>query len=116
MGILKSTSKSKLMSFDNFIKQMKINRKTLIKFDVDGNELFVFKSGENYFKKFKPFIIMELAPYLYKENGYDSKELIDYLLSFKYKFFDTKKFKKIDNIQKFTKNISDGSSVNIFLK
>ena len=41
--MLKSTSNSKLMSLDNFIKEMKINRKTLIKFDVDGNELFVFK-------------------------------------------------------------------------
>lgn len=116
MGMLKSTSNSKLMSLDNFIKKMKINRKTLIKCDVDGNELFVFKSGKNYFKDFKPLIIMELAPYLYKENGYEPEELINYLLSFKYKFYDAQTLKKIDNIHKFIKNINDGSSVNIFLK
>ena len=51
---------------------------------------------------------MELAPYLYKENGYETKELIDYLLGFKYKFYDTQTLKKIDDIHKFTKNINDG--------
>ena len=59
---------------------------------------------------------MELAPYLYEENGYTSKQLLDFILSFKYKFYNTKNFKEIVNIFDFVKNIDDGASVNIFLK
>ena len=81
MGILKSTSKAKSISLDNFVKKMKINKRTLIKIDVDGNELFVFKSAKNYIKKFKPYIIMELAPYLYRENGYRTKDLLNFIFS-----------------------------------
>ena len=95
---------------------MKINRKTLIKIDVDGNELYVFKSAKYYIKKFKPYIIMELAPYLYKENGYKTKDLLNFILNFKYKFYQASNFKQIDNIFDFVDNIEDGSSVNIFLK
>ena len=116
MGILKSTSKAKSTSLDNFVKKMKINRRTLIKIDVDGNELYVFKSAKNYIKKFKPYIIMELAPYLYKENGYRTKDLLNLILDFKYKFYEAGNFKKIDNIFDFVDNIGDGASVNIFLK
>jgi FkbM family methyltransferase len=115
-GVLKSTSNAKLISLDEFIKKMKIKKKTLIKFDVDGNELFVFKSAKNYIKKFKPYIIMELAPYLYKEYGYECKDLLEFILSFNYKFYDPETFDKIDNIFKFADDINDGTSVNIFLK
>ncbi len=116
LGTLKSTSNSKLMSLDNFIKKEKIKKKTIIKFDVDGNELFIFKSGKNYLKKYKPYIIMELAPYLYKENGYSSKDLLDYIKSLNYKFYHSDNFVEIKNIYNFVNNINDGSSINIFLK
>lgn len=116
MGILKSTSNAKSMSFDSFIKKMKIKRKTLIKFDVDGNELFVFKSAKKYLNNYKPYIIMELAPYLYKENGYSSKELLDYILSFNYKFYNLETDNEIKNIYQFSQKINDGTSVNVFLK
>ena len=95
---------------------MKINKRTLIKIDVDGNELFVFKSAKYYIKKFKPYIIMELAPYLYRENGYKTKDLLNFILNFKYNFYEVSNFKKIDNIFDFADDIGDGSSVNIFLK
>ena len=67
-------------------------------------------------KKFKPPIIMELAPYLYKENGYDSKQLLDFILNINYSFYEMKTFKKIKNIYEFSNNINDGTSINVFLK
>ena len=116
MGILKSTSKADSISLDNFVKKMKINRRTLIKIDVDGNELYVFKSAKNYIKKFKPYIIMELAPYLYKENGYNYSNLLNFFKKLNYEFYSSSSYKKIDDIFEYTHNINDGSSVNIFLK
>jgi FkbM family methyltransferase len=116
LGTKKSSSKARSISLDNFVKKNKIFKKTLIKCDVDGNELDVFKSGFNYLKKYKPFIIMELAPYLYPENGYNYSILLDYLKKFNYKFYDGLSFKKISNIYDYAKSIRDGESVNIFLK
>ena len=37
---------------------------------------------------------MELAPYLYKENGYRTKDLLNLILDFKYKFYEAGNFKK----------------------
>ena len=91
-------------------------KKTLIKCDVDGNELYVFKSGKSYLAKFKPIVMMELAPYLYKENGYSSEELIIFIKSLNYRFYDFKTFDEITNIIDYTNSIKDGSSKNIVLK
>ena len=116
LGIKKSINKAQSLTLDEFIYQNKIQKKTLIKCDVDGNELYTFKSGQSYLAKFKPIIIMELAPYLYKENGYSSEELIIFIKSLNYRFYDFKTFDEITNIIDYTNSIKDGSSKNIILK
>ena len=88
----------------------------MIKCDVDGNEMSVFKSGKNYFKKYKPYIIMELAPYLYQENGYSSEQLLKFLLDLEYEFYDANTYRRIIDINDYSSKIQTGSSVNIFLK
>lgn len=115
-GIKKSASSAKTISLDNFVLKNGINRKTLIKCDVDGHELSVFKSGKEYLFNYKPIIIMELAPYLYKEQGYTVDEFLEYIKIFEYTYFEFSSLKKINNIFEFAKNIIDGSSKNIILK
>ena len=116
LGIKKSINKAQSLTLDEFISQNKIQKKTLIKCDVDGNELYVFRSGKSYLAKFKPIVMMELAPYLYKENGYSSEELIIFIKSLNYRFYDFKTFDEITNIIDYTNSIKDGSSKNIILK
>ena len=116
LGIQKSTSEAIVTSLDDFILKNNIKRKTLIKCDVDGNEMSVFKSGKNYFKKYKPYIIMELAPYLYQENGYSSEQLLKFLLDLEYEFYDANTYRRIIDINDYSSKIQTGSSVNIFLK
>ena len=113
-GIKKTTNNAKIFSLDNFIENYKI-KSSLIKCDVDGNELFVFESGKNYLKKIKPKIVMELAPYLYEENGYKPVELYQLIESLGYNFYDVKNFKKITSIKEYSDSIKKGSSKNIFL-
>ena len=115
-GILKSTNNCKTISLDDFISQNNIKKDIIIKCDVDGYELDVFKSGENYLKKNKPQIIMELAPYLYKERGYSKNEIFTFFQSLNYTFYDGLKFNKIDDLFEYSSNIKDGSSKNIFIK
>lgn len=112
-GIKKLTTNAKIISLDELTEKFRIQR-SVIKCDVDGNELFVFESGKNYLKKFKPKIVMELAPYLYEENGYNAYDLLKIIKSFKYNFYDSN-FKKINFIGEYVDKISIGSSKNIFL-
>ena len=114
-GTFKSTNSSKVFSLDNFISKKNIKNISLIKIDVDGNELYVFKSAKNTLKKKIP-IIMELAPYLYKENNYSLDDLVNLLKSFKYSFFEMNSLDKIDDIYDYSLNIPHGSSKNIIIK
>ena len=115
-GILKSTINSQVISLEDFINQNNITQDIIIKCDVDGYELDVFKSGENYLRKNKPEIIMELAPYLYKEKKYSENEIFKFFDSLNYNYYDGSNFQKINNLYEYSKNIKHGSSKNIFLK
>ena len=113
-GVKKTTTNSKVFSLDEFTEIYKISS-SLIKCDVDGNELFVFESGKNYLKKYKPKIVMELAPYLYEENNYKSYDLFQLIRSYGYNFYNTQNFKKIHSIEEYASKIRRGSSKNIYL-
>jgi len=113
-GNLKSIKANSRISLDDFIKINKIKKVDFIKLDVDGYEMDVFKSGNKFFKKNKPIIFIELAPYLYPEFGYTCLDLIIFIKKLGYSFFD-ENLKKITDIKKTVNLIKDGSSRNFFL-
>ncbi len=115
-GVLKKTTGCKSISLDEFTEQNNLSQNLVIKCDVDGYELDVFKSGEKFLRNFKPNIIMELAPYLYKENNYSENELFLFFENLDYNFFDGENFQEIKNIREYSNMIKPGSSKNIFLK
>jgi len=114
LGVKKTLDNCTIIKLDELVEKNDI-QKTIIKCDVDGNELFVFESGLNFLNKHKPKIVMELAPYLYPENGYRSSDLFNFFKQFDYKYFDVLSRKEIHNIQDFSDAIVTGSSKNIFL-
>tara|TARA_Y100001970_G_scaffold291954_1_gene431226 strand:+ start:6533 stop:7357 length:825 start_codon:yes stop_codon:yes gene_type:complete len=114
-GIKKTASHSKLLSLDDLLSQKSIVDLDFIKLDVDGTELFVLQSGQKFLSKKTPPIFMELAPYLYEENGYSLKDLLNYISDLKYSFYSISPLKKIKDIVNFSNEIKDGSSKNILL-
>ena len=112
LGILKRTSNRK-KTLTQLLKNVKKNI-DFIKIDVDGYEIDVLKSGKKVIKKYKPIIYFEFAPYLYKEFGYSTKILIDYVKKdLNYLFFD-EDFNEIKNIYEVGKNLKNRSE-NFFL-
>ena len=112
LGILKQAS-NKTQSLSELIKKQK-RKIDLIKIDVDGYEIDVLKSGKEIINKYKPVIYFEFAPYLYKEFGYSSKILINFVKKdMNYLFFD-ENFNEVKNINKIAKNLNDRSK-NFFL-
>ena len=53
-------------------------------------------------EKYKPKIVMELAPYLYKENGYKADDLFKIIKSFRYNFYDVQNYEKIHSINEYS--------------
>ena len=113
-GTLKEIKQDSYMKLNDFIDNENIKRIDFIKLDVDGYELDVLISGENYLKKNKPIIFIEIAPYLYPDFGYSCEELINFIRKLNYNFYDDN-LKKVKNIFKLVKNMRDGSSKNFFL-
>ena len=114
-GIRKSTSNSKNISLDRFIVKNNIKDVDFIKLDVDGSELKELKSGKNFLLKKKPIIFMELAPYLYREFGYSTLDLINFLKKMNYNFYEMHSIKKINEVNSYFNSIKQGSSKNIIL-
>ena len=68
---------------------------------MDGHELEVLKSGINLLTNKKPAAVIELAPYLYKENEYELKDLINFIINLDYNFYECSSLKKINDIYFF---------------
>lgn len=95
---------------DNFIKSNKIKNVSLIKIDVDGNELDVLYSAKKFLIKKNPYIIMEFSPSALKAKGASIKNFYKFIKSVNYSIYDL-------NLKKITKNIliPANSSIDILL-
>ena len=114
LGTLKEIKQDSYLKLDQFIKDENLNKVDFIKLDVDGYELDVLISGEDFLKKNKPIIFIEIAPYLYPEFGYSCQELIEFIQKLNYKFLD-ENIKEVANIFDQIDKIKDGGSKNFFL-
>ena len=102
-----------IISLDSLVK--KLNKKIhFIKIDVDGYELDVLNSGYKTIKKYNPIIYFEFAPYIHKDFGYITKNLIKFIKKkINYSFFN-EDFIEIKNIESYAKTVKNRSE-NFFL-
>ena len=114
LGTLMDIKKDSYITLDKFITMEKLQKVDFIKLDVDGHELDVLKSGQEFLLNNKPIIFIEIAPYLYSEFGYNYQELIEFIIKLNYDFYD-ENIKKVKNIFNLVEKIKDGSSKNFYL-
>jgi len=102
-NIDKETIDVLLIRLDDYIKEKKINKISLIKIDVEGFELPVLKGLENYFKETanRPTIICEIAPGAYPLLGYKREELMDYMRKYGYEAYNIMNPRLRTDIAKF---------------
>jgi hypothetical protein len=71
----------------------------LIKIDVEGFEMFVLKGGERIIEKWKPILFVELAELNLKQQGFSSKELIEYIERLNYEVRDARTMQIVDKFK-----------------
>lgn len=91
--------KCKITTMDEFMKNRQ-HGPDLIKCDVEGAELFVFRGGINTLKKYKPIIFTEMLRKWSKKFNYHPDDIINLLSGFGYQCYGyvNNKIKKINSV------------------
>lgn len=105
--------KVRVETLDNFVACENIKKLDVIKLDVDGFEVKVFKGAEETLSNLKPIILLELAPSWLKEKGDNVEDIINILRKNEYTFYDEITFNQIPNINSLVGEIRPESGVNV---
>lgn len=62
-GIAKSVGDARVLTIDHWAEQTGLTKLDLVKIDVDGHEPKIFSGAMRTLERFRPKILMELAPY-----------------------------------------------------
>ncbi len=87
-GELKSIGGAVRTTLDQYAAEQQLKRVDLIKIDVDGNELSVLQGGSRSIGKWRPPMVIELAPYICTEAGHAFPDLIGLLRDLGYRQVD----------------------------
>lgn len=92
-----------VIRLDDYIKEKKLGKISLIKIDVEGFEFPVLKGLENYFKETtdRPIIICEITPSAYPLLGYTRNQLLEYMRKYGYEAYNIMNPKLKVDITKF---------------
>lgn len=75
-GVKESASGADAVTLDALVDELKLERIDLLKLDVDGYEESVISGGVSSIGKFKPDLIIELAPYAHESRPIDGLILL----------------------------------------
>ena len=84
-----------VVTLDEEVTRLQLERIDLIKIDVEGYELNVLKGAERILTKFRPLIVIEVIEINLKNNAQTSFEVIQFLKSLGYYFVDLKTGKQL---------------------
>jgi FkbM family methyltransferase len=87
-GRLMTTEGARPCTLDTFLTENGVTRVDFIKIDVDGNEAAVLRGADATLQKFKPRIMIELAPYVHGESPGEFDQLIESITRMGYELKD----------------------------
>lgn len=116
-GKMMSTTGARAATLDQFVTERKLDDVHFIKIDVDGHEPAVLAGGCETLRRFKPQLLMEFAPYLFKDKLDGFESMLQLLDELGYAFFDANTGKSLpkDSPSLF-RQIPEGASCNVLLR
>lgn len=86
MGVPQATTSAISMTLDQLVEREGLDRVDLIKLDVDGAEWDVLRGGWSMLQRFRPILVIEIAPFALKEQGVDALTVVSALADLGYRF------------------------------
>ena len=86
---------------DDFVKDLKIEKISIVKIDVEGYELKVLKGAQETIKKYLPIICLEVVNSLLLSQKSSANEVLEFIKNLGYsKFLDAHTMREIKNFNK----------------
>jgi hypothetical protein len=116
-GRLMVTTGAGVDTLDHAVEKIGLKKIDFIKLDVDGHEYSVISGGITTLKRYKPVILMELAPYLFKDNLESFDEMIRVFHDLNYSLYDASTGNIMPNdAARLLRLVPDGASRNVLIK
>jgi FkbM family methyltransferase len=116
-GRLMSTNGAIAIPLDDWIKSNNLSRLDFIKIDVDGHEPAVFQGARETLARFRPTILLEMAPYLFKNQPEAFDEMLALLSGSGYSMEEVSTGRTLPlSSQVLNHAIPEGGSVNVLLR
>jgi FkbM family methyltransferase len=116
LGSQKTTAGARTMSLDTYLQQAEVPRVDFIKLDVDGRECEVLEGAQKCLEKFRPIILMELAPYCLRDRGGSVQRLVDSLCCWDYQFARLNREELPIDTKKLDRAITEGAGINVIAR
>jgi len=102
---------------DGYCESVNLQRLDFVKIDVDGHELSVMRGFQRFLSRFKPIILIELAPYVYKASNFlEFDAFVSLIANLGYDFVEAGSGAKISSEPALLRShITPGGSMNFLL-
>jgi FkbM family methyltransferase len=108
---------AKALTLDDYVAERGLERLDFIKLDVDGYEPVVLRGATRTLARFKPVIVLELAPYQHEDTGLSFADTLSSLCSHGYSLRDEKTGIELPtNPTKIAAMIPRGASRNVIAR
>ncbi len=114
-GTFNSLSGATPMRLDDWVAKQACERVDFLKIDVDGFEVDVLEGARETLSRFRPRIMMEFAPYVFRERGRSFAELVALLAGAGYRAREVRGG-ALDLSPALEEAIPHGGSINVILE
>lgn len=117
-GKPKALAAAAAITADAFVAGTGLDRLDFVKLDVDGNEYEVLRGFAQALRRFRPVILVELAPFVYDAgNAHHFDEFVALLVGLGYQFADAQTGAPVPaDAAALRRLISPGSGLNVLLR
>lgn len=118
LGKPKSLAAAHAITADAFVRKANIEHIDFVKLDVDGHELTVLRGFADTLRRFRPAMIIELAPFVFEgEKAHEFDDLITFLVGLGYEFRNAQTGRPVQaNADALRRLIPHGSGLNVLIR
>jgi len=118
LGKPKSLAAAHAITADDFVREANIDRIDFVKLDVDGHEHTVLRGFSDTLRRFRPAMLIELAPFVFEGgNAHEFDEFITFLVGLGYEFSDAQTGRPVPvDADALRCLIPHGSGLNVLLQ